>query len=100
MNAYGWEYSQAQARLGALFRADDYPSVESIASKFGFRLNYMPLPDAGDFRIDVGTDAVNQMKTHYEEFYSTQVNRAMNDVCGVVCTHSYQDVRASRLRRP
>lgn len=80
MNAYGWEYSQAQARLGALWRADDYPSVESIASKFGFRLNYMPLPDAGDFRIDVGTDAVNQMKTHYEEFYSTQVQRAMNDV--------------------
>ena len=80
MNAYGWEYSQAQARLGALWRADDYPSVESIASKFGFRLNYMPLPDAGDFRIDVGTDAVDQMKTHYEEFYSTQVKRAMNDV--------------------
>ena len=80
MNAYGWEYSQAQARLGALWRADDYPSVESIASKFGFRLNYMPLPDAGDFRIDVGADAVDQMKTHYEEFYSTQIQRAMNDV--------------------
>jgi hypothetical protein len=80
INAYGWEYSQAQARLGALWRADDYPSIESIASKFGFRLNYMPLPDAGDFRIDVGADAVDQMKTHYEEFYSTQIQRAMNDV--------------------
>jgi hypothetical protein len=80
INAYGWEYSQAQARLGALWRADDYPSIESIASKFGFRLNYMPLPDAGDFRIDVGADAVDQMKTHYEEFYSEQIQRAMNDV--------------------
>jgi hypothetical protein len=80
INAYGWEYSQAQARLGALWRADDYPSIESIASKFGFRLNYMPLPDAGDFRIDVGADAVDQMKTHYEEFYSEQIQRAMDDV--------------------
>ena len=80
INAYGWEYSQAQARLGALWKADDYPPVESIAAKFGFRLNYIPLPDAGDFRIDVGTEAMAQMKTHYEEFYSTQVKRAMDDV--------------------
>lgn len=80
LDSYEWEISQAQARLGALFRADDYPSVDSIASKFGFRLNYIPLPDAGDFRIDIGTEATEQLKSHYEGFYSQMINRAMDDV--------------------
>jgi hypothetical protein len=80
LDSYEWEISQAQARLGALFSDDDYPTAESIAAKFGFRLNYIPLPDAGDFRLDVGTEALDQMKSHYEEFYSTQIKRAMNDV--------------------
>ena len=79
-NSYEWEISQAQARLGSLFHADDYPSVESIRSKFAFNINYIPLPESGDFRIDVGNEAAEQLKTHYEEFYSTQVKRAMDDV--------------------
>lgn len=80
MTSYEWEISQAQARLGALFSRDDYPSSESIASKFGFRLNYIPLPDAGDFRIDVGTEATEQIKSHYEGFYTQMIERAMSDV--------------------
>ncbi len=79
-NSYEWEISQAQARLGALFDPNDYPSVESIRSKFAFNINYIPLPESGDFRIDVGNEAAEQLKTHYEEFYSTQVKRAMDDV--------------------
>jgi len=80
LDSYEWEISQAQARLGALFRADDYPTAESIAAKFDFELNYIPLPESGDFRIDVGVEALDQVKSDYEEFYSTQVKRAMDDV--------------------
>ena len=80
IDAYEWEISQAQARLGALFHADDYPSADSIAAKFGFRINYLPLPESGDFRIDVGNDAKEQLTSHYTTQYSGFLERAMNDV--------------------
>lgn len=80
IDAYEWEISQAQARLGALFHADDYPTADSIAAKFGFRINYLPLPETGDFRIDVGNDAKEQLTNHYANQYSGFLERAMNDV--------------------
>jgi hypothetical protein len=40
----------------------------------------MPLPDAGDFRLDINTEAQTEMKSHYETYYTTQLNNAMNDI--------------------
>lgn len=72
--------ARAQAQLGNLYVASDYPTSEQIRSKFGFRLNYSPLPDAGDFRVDIGNEAVAQLKADYEKFYSDQLSKAMGDV--------------------
>ena len=80
LQAYDWEITQAQAKLGDLFNRNDYPTTESLSSKFGFRLSYMPLPEAGDFRLDINTEAQAEMKSHYETFYTTQLNNAMNDI--------------------
>ena len=49
---YEWEVVHAQAKLGDLFLRDDYPTTESIERKFDFRMAYIPLPEAGDFRVD------------------------------------------------
>jgi hypothetical protein len=59
---------------------DDYPTVESLESKFAFRVNYTPLPDVGDFRVDVGNDALREVRDKYNDFYNKQYNVAMNDV--------------------
>lgn len=80
LDAYDWEIMQAQAKLGDLFNRDDYPTLESLRSKFRFRLTYIPLPDAGDFRIDVGNEAAEEIKAHYNNYYSAQLTQAMNDV--------------------
>ena len=77
---YDWEISSAQASLGDLFHRDEYPTVSDLTNKFAFRLSYIPLPEAGDFRVDVGNEALEQVKSHYEEYYSRQLNNAMNDV--------------------
>jgi len=80
VTAYDWEISQAQAKLGDLFSYADYPSADSIASKFKFRLSYIPLPEVGDFRIDIGNEALSQVQTHYQTYYETQLNNAMQDI--------------------
>ena len=57
LQGYEWEITQASAKLGDLFDRNEYPSVDTLRNKFGFRLSYIPLPDAGDFRIDIGNEA-------------------------------------------
>lgn len=78
--AYEWEISQAQAKLGDLFNRDEYPTVAALRDKFAFRLSYIPLPDAGDFRVDIGNDAMQQVQSHYQEYYQRQLTNAMNDI--------------------
>lgn len=80
LDAYDWEITQAQAKLGDLFHRDDYPTIEALRQKFKFRLTYIPLPDAGDFRIDIANEAADEIKEHYVSYYSTQLSNAMNDV--------------------
>jgi hypothetical protein len=80
LQEYDNEIINAQLKLGGLFDPFEYPTSESLRHKFEFRLSYQPLPESGDFRIDVGNEATEQMRTQYQEFYSTQLQNAMNDV--------------------
>jgi hypothetical protein len=78
--AYNDTVVDVQLELGTLFLREDYPTVESLNSKFAFRINYMPLPDVGDFRVDVSNEALQEMRKEYSDFYNKQYNVAMNDV--------------------
>jgi hypothetical protein len=78
--AYTWAQAQAQARLGSLFSSDDYPSVEIVLAKFRFRHSQTPIPDAGDFRLDIGAQAQDTLRDQYAKFYTDQLNSAMGDV--------------------
>ena len=80
LTAYNDTVVDVQLELGTLFLREDYPTVESLNSKFAFRINYMPLPDVGDFRVDVSNDALQEMRKEYSDFYNKQYNVAMNDV--------------------
>jgi hypothetical protein len=80
VQAYDWEVGQAELRLGELFKRGEYPSSESVREKFGFRVNYIPLPDAGDWRVDVGNEAKATLTKHYSEYYRTQLEGAMRSV--------------------
>ena len=80
IDTYDWAISQSQARLGDLFSHDDYPSAASIANKFAFHFSYIPLPDAGDFRVDIGNEGNELIREHYQAYYSEQLTNAMNDV--------------------
>lgn len=95
LTAYDWEISQAQVKLGDLFNPDEYPTVDNLRSRFKFRLNYMPLPDAGDWRVEMEQDALNTLKTHYETFYSNQLQAALNDVW--VRTHEALSAMSEKL---
>jgi hypothetical protein len=80
LQAYDWEISQSQVKLGDLFNPDEYPTADSLRCKFRFKINYIPLPAVGDWRVDMEQDALNTLKDHYEQFYSNQLQSALKDV--------------------
>jgi hypothetical protein len=80
LQAYTWEMTRAQLSLGDLFDADDYPTVESLRGKFDFRINYIPLPETGDFRIDVGNEQKQVLQEHYANTYNRFLETSMRDI--------------------
>ena len=80
LTAYNDTVVDVQLELGTLFLREDYPTLESLDSKFAFRMNYTPLPDVGDFRVDVGNDALREIREEYSNFYTAQYNTAMNNM--------------------
>ena len=40
----------------------------------------MPLPEAGDFRLDINTEAHELLKKQYQDHYTNQLNSAMKDI--------------------
>ncbi len=75
--AYEWEAAQAQAKLGSLFARDEYPTIEKLRTKFRFSINFIPMPEAGDWRVDMQSEARDALAAHYEKFYSEQTQRAV-----------------------
>ena len=78
--------AQAMA-LGDMFRRDDYPTANEIMTKFAFRVNYMPVPVAGDFRVDVGNEAQAELKKKLDELAEERITNAMNDIRDRLSTH-------------
>lgn len=77
LEAYDWEASEAQAKLGDLFSRDEYPTIDKLRTKFNFNLNYIPMPDVGDWRVDMEREAQDVLSAHYQKFYADQTQRSI-----------------------
>jgi hypothetical protein len=69
----------AAFQLGDLFNKEDYPEAIKLMSKFRMRYVFLPVPDAGDFRIDVNEASKTELQAQYEKFYNDKLNDAMQD---------------------
>ena len=75
--AYPSLVQQAQMNLGSMYRASDYPDIEDVKTKFGFRRAVNPIPSAGDFRIDVSAEAMWDIKEEYNRKFDERLADAM-----------------------
>ena len=84
VNTFLQEYStliSAQAfRLGTMFDAKEYPSADELAHKFRFNTMIIPMPEAGDFRIDAEAALKAELEAQYAEAYETRTKEAMQDL--------------------
>jgi hypothetical protein len=72
--------TKAAFQLGDLFNREDYPTVDKVAQKFGFHYTFSPVPEAGDFRVDIGEAGMRELQERYDEAYRTRLNASMKDV--------------------
>ena len=80
LEVYPSEVSQVQNKLGDLFNNADYPSVYELERKFGLRVSFEPLPDSGDFRLDIGNQAQQELKEQYEQVMKERYASALSDI--------------------
>ena len=81
--AYPTLCAAAPVNMGKLFKRDDYPDLDVVRGRFGFRSRISPLPEAGDFRLDAGNqeiaDQIADIKTKYDADMQARLADAMRD---------------------
>jgi hypothetical protein len=71
--------SKAAFQLGDLFNREDYPEVGKVASKFGMFYTFSPVPEAGDFRVDIGNAGMSELREQYQSAYKSRIEASMKD---------------------
>jgi hypothetical protein len=70
---------EAPTNLGSMYKAEDYPDLTDVRLKFGFRRAVKPIPESGDFRLDIPAHDLVEMKNDYEKQYSDRLAEAMRE---------------------
>lgn len=78
IEAYPQLLADAPRHLGDLFNPSDYPTVDEVRSKFGFRLVFSPVPESGDFRLNAGEADLSELRAQYDAAYETRVTEVMD----------------------
>lgn len=63
--------------LGALHNPDDYPPVDEVMGKFGFKTVFSPVPESGDFRLDIPQQELEEMRQSYDAAFDTRLADAV-----------------------
>ena len=69
--------AEAPTNLGTMYRAEDYPDLDEVRTKFGFRRAIDPIPESGDFRLDVSANDLEELRVHYEKQHTDRLADAM-----------------------
>jgi hypothetical protein len=76
LNNWSNVMQQAQTSQGELFDANAYPDLTDLKNDFRFRVNYRPVTDAGDFRVQMQDDEMDALRTEVE----TATRESMNNM--------------------
>lgn len=62
--------------LGDLYTGAEYPDLESLSDKFGVSVDFFPMPDKSDFRVEISEFE----KSEFERKIKDTENKAMRDI--------------------
>jgi hypothetical protein len=71
--------AEAPTNLGTMYKAEDYPDLTDVRLKFGFKRTVKPVPEAGDFRLDIPAYDLDEMRAEFEKQHETKLAEAMRE---------------------
>lgn len=77
---YNQSVMDAQRLLGSLYSASDYPTVGELRKKFRMEMSILPVPSAGDFRVELADDEYGTIQSEIEERVAESSKAAMSEV--------------------
>lgn len=80
LKVYQTEVSKQAFERGAMFDRNEYPDVNEVAKKFSFSIDTSPVPLAGDFRVDIGKVALDELQERLTAANDLRIKAAMGDV--------------------
>jgi hypothetical protein len=78
--------AQAMA-LGDMFNRAEFPPASEIVHKFAMSCEYVPVPSAGDIRVDIGNQAQDDLRVRLEQMANARVDKAMSEVTDKFVAH-------------
>ena len=70
---------EAPTNLGSMYKAEDYPDLTDVKLKFGFRRAVKPVPEAGDFRLDIPAYDLEEMRGEFLKQQDNKLAEAMRE---------------------
>lgn len=72
----------AAFQLGDLFDRNEYPDATTLRKRFKFGYSFFPVPNAGDFRVDINEEAKADIIANCNNAYNNRLENAMKDAWG------------------
>jgi len=66
--------------LGDMFNRAEYPNAAEIAHKFSMECAYLPVPSAGDLRIDLVNEIQDDLRERLAKIEQARVSKAVADI--------------------
>lgn len=71
---------EARYRLNGLFDPTEFPHVSEIRGKFNWSVSFSPVPEAGDFRLDLQQSILEQMEKDMQQRLAANYDSAVLDL--------------------
>jgi hypothetical protein len=71
---------QVRPELNGLFREEDYPTAEKLREKFGVKLEILPIPSGGDFRVQMSAEEQARVSREIDANVRQSLTRGTEDL--------------------
>jgi len=82
VDSYPELISAAAFQLGDLFDRTEYPDINTLKNRFKFNYSFFPVPNAGDFRVDINEEAKAEIIANCNQAHQDRLENAMKDAWG------------------
>lgn len=66
----------ARSKLGSMYCEEDYPTADEIRAKYSFRLQFTPVPESGNFALDLAAQELEDAKRSCDQLIAERVAEA------------------------